>query len=492
MNIVSEGRPTYVESSLALMHDSGARKTYTTPLNSIRRKLNEQISHVVAAIVFLSPFFYGSNRPFFWLLWSTVSGVLGIWLFAQMARTDEPLRISFKRTLPVFIPFMILSLYMMLQIIPIGAIVPAFLSTNGSSPVYSKTLSLTPQDTVLALIRWLTYGLLFFFTLQFCSNASRARRFLGVVFWAIVLHAAIGLALRYQFGDTIFGIEKLYHKGSTTGGFVNRNSFATFLSFGAVLGLVQLLAQWLDNSVVARRSHFDRIFNGDGFLAIFTGWAIIIVTLVSTNSRMGVFAGCCGMFVVVILTLCKKPIKNSAPGLVLAILAVPTVLGIAVILYGQTFLERMDKLDTADDITVRFELYRQTGAMIKNRYLLGYGGQSYEYAFPLFHDASFYVHLLWDKAHSTYLTLWTEYGIIFGSMPIVATAVVFGAILRSFWNARTIEPMTLAGIGVIVVAGLHSLVDFSLEIEAVTFAFTVIIAAGYSRALDARLSRQTQ
>jgi hypothetical protein len=487
VTIVSKGQPAYVETSgQPLMHNAKTSRRSNTPLNSVRRRLNDQVSHVVVAIVVLSPFFYGSNRPFFWLLWSVLTGVVGIWLFVQMGRTEETFRISFKRMLPVLIPFVTLALYMVVQIIPFGTIVPAFMPSNGSSAIYSTTLSLTPQDTLLALIRWLTYGLLFFFTLQFCSNASRARRFLNVVFWAIVFHAVVGLALRYQFGDTIFGIEKLYHKGSTTGGFVNRNSFATFLSFGAVLGLVAMLAQWMDDSAVARRTLFDRIFNRDGFLPVITGWGVIVVTLISTNSRMGVFAGCCGMLVVVILTLCKMPLKDRASGLRFAIIILPAVLGIGVVLYGQSFLERIGQLDTTDDIGIRFELYRQTFTMIKNRYLLGYGGQSYEYAFPLFHDMSFAVHLLWDKAHSTYLTLWAEYGVIFGSMPLVLIAVVFIGTFRAFWTGRMSDPRMLAGLGAITVAGIHSLVDFSLEIEAVTFAFTVIIAASYSRALDAR------
>lgn len=474
--------------STPITRETISKRPVNTSLNSTRRKLNDKVSRVVAMVIFLSPFFYGSNRPFFWLIWSLVMGVSGVWWFTQMGKAEETMRVAISRILPVSIPFIALSFYMVVQIIPLGTIAPEFSSTASvSTLVISKTLSLTPQDTLLALIRWLTYGLMFFFTLQFCSNAARARRFLELVFWAIAFHAIVGLALRYQFGDTIFGIEKLYHKGSATGGFVNRNSFATFLSFGAVLGLVHILTRWSnDEQNTRRQSKFDSIFSASGLLPLVTGWIIIVITLISTNSRMGVIAGSCGMIAVVVLALCRLPMKNRASGFRFAIVALPVVIGLSVILYGQAFLERIGQLDTTDDIGTRMGLYWQTLDMIKHRYLLGYGGQSYEFAFPLFHDPSFAVHLVWDKAHSTYLTLWAEYGVVFGSLPIILICFILFDMMKSFWQSRTADPLILAGIGAIIVGGLHSLVDFSLEIEAVTFAFTVIVAASYSRALDAR------
>jgi O-antigen ligase len=84
---------------------------------------------------------------------------------------------------------------------------------------------------------------------------------------------------------------------------------------------------------------------------------------------------------------------------------------------------------------------------------------------------------VWNNSHSTYLALWFELGLVAGSIPLVIIALLG---LRAVRAARdpSSTATSSAAIGTIVVFALHSLLDFSAEIEANAFLFTVILALG--------------
>jgi hypothetical protein len=488
MNLVSNisktnfGTPTSSRNGVTL-ETKGRAAAY----GPVRARLNDRLLWLVSFMVFAAPFFYGSNRPILWVLWAMFTSVAGLWWFSSMALSDARPRINLRKTKWILASFLILAIYMMVQILPLGFLVPAFHSiADPQTPILSNTLSLTPDDTALALMRWLSYGLVFYFVMQICGNPSRTQRLTRSLFWIIVIHAALGIVFLYQLGDTTLGIEKLTYKGSATAGFVNRNSYATFLAFGSILGIIIILqtSAGSANSPERGKSFFEVYFDRTGILPVALGWLVIMLALVATNSRMGVFAACCGMFFVLGIAIIKMPAKTQIRSIWLALTIIPLAIGVGVMLYGKTFLERVGRLETSDDLDVRLTLYRQTLQMIESRSVLGYGGQSFEFAFPLFHDPSFAPDFLWDKAHSTYLALWAEYGVIFGSLPILIVVYIFFGMLLSFFRRERPDYATLAGLGAIIIAAIHSLVDFSLEIQAVNFAFVAIIAAGYARTLE--------
>ena len=164
----------------------------------------------------------------------------------------------------------------------------------------------------------------------------------------------------------------------------------------------------------------------------------------------------------------------------LSLFGLAVALGLLV--YGQGLLERLGSVENAADI--RMELYGQVIQMIASRPYLGYGGGAFELAYPLFHTPPVSPDLVWDRAHNTYLTLWAELGLIAGSIPILLLLLAGWRIaiglrqVRSDWTAK------VAALGVLTAGALHSLVDFSLEIEAVTFAFVAIVATAWARQVE--------
>jgi len=83
---------------------------------------------------------------------------------------------------------------------------------------------------------------------------------------------------------------------------------------------------------------------------------------------------------------------------------------------------------------------------------------------------------VWDKAHSSYLELWAETGIVAGSLPMLA---ILGALLMAIANLiRSAGRLDInaAAVGAVAAVAVHSLVDFSLEVQAVAYIFVAILA----------------
>jgi O-antigen ligase len=134
---------------------------------------------------------------------------------------------------------------------------------------------------------------------------------------------------------------------------------------------------------------------------------------------------------------------------------------------------------------VRGALYTQVLEMIAARPWLGYGAGAFEVAYPLFHQLPVSADFVWDKAHSTYLGLWSELGLIAGSIPLIVFAMIAWLALRLSLKRRADWAAPAVALGVIVAGGVHSLVDFSLEIEANMFLLLALLAIGIARPEEA-------
>ncbi len=451
--------------------------TQSVRFHSARNRFNSQVMWVVLLILALAPFAFGSTKPSFWALWSTILATSGAYYFARLALADATLRVPAHAFYSVCVLYVVLGLYMIVQIVPFGSLVPDFpMATQGAIDLTIGTISLTPDDTIMALMRWFSYGVLFLLVLQFSANQQRAQFFLKLLYWSVVLHAIIALLFLLQFGDTILGIPKWKYFGDALGGFINRNSFATFLALGSVVGI---------NLLIAGTGFVNRSRNGKpaGRMArdtvmIAIGLLVLLVTLIATNSRMGVTAALCGVLFSLGLAFFKRVEGDNRSRLLPLVALLLVAVAFSVLAYGGTFMERLGRTGDAE---IRQQLYAQVIEMIGQRPLTGYGGDSFEYVFPLFHRPPVSVDLVWSKTHSTYLALWSDYGLIFGTMPMLLVATVFFRLLAAHRRSTLQEPLLRCGIGAIVVGAVHSLVDFSLEIEAVTLVFVSILAVACAR-----------
>lgn len=430
---------------------------------------NDLVGWSLTAVVAASPIPFASNRPFFWGLWAAVVGAIGLWYSLRVASGSVQLRISFRALGPVCILFTVVALFMVAQLLPIGRLVPIGFQNQFGDLVEGRTLSIAPGDTAMALLRWLTYGCVFFLMSQVGLREQRTRGLLLAFVGLVTAEALYALAALTQLGDTILFFEKTDYRGFATGTFVNRNSLATHLGLGIVTATALLVRD--DSASGGIRGPANRPFV---LLGLFT----MVVALIATQSRMGLIAVLAGAGVT--LFLCRS---RATGGWKIAGVLAGVVIALG--LYGAGVGERFLGAERAAGI--RIELYRQVAAMIWERPLLGYGAGSFGQAFPLFHEPALRVDLLWDYSHSTYLALWSGLGVIVGTIPLLIVAFVCYRIFRSNSagrKARSAE--SAAALGATIAVGLHSTVDFSLEMPAVALLYTALLALGAASAFNLR------
>lgn len=449
-----------------------------------RSRLNTIAMWVLFVLLLLLPLFLGGNRPIAWALGSTILCMVGTCYFLSLLVGDEAPRIGFSEIgLPALLVAVFMG-YIVVQVLPIAELLPQSMSALPAGLPPSASISISAGDTLLALPRWIDIALVAYLSIQIAANSFRAQRFLALLFAVAVVHAVYGLLLLFQFGDTILFTEKWAYQGFATGGFVNRNSFATMLALGACIGAVRIADAFQNRPHTGGRG-FWLLDLREGPLLTMIGLAIIVIALVATGSRMGVTAGVVGMLVALILYAAKRPApaERSRRRLLPFVAGTVVMIGLAY-LYGLPLMDRFTTVDRASE--VRLQLYEQILGMIADRPLTGFGGGTFEFAYPLYHQSPVNLDLVWDRAHSSYLALWTEYGVVFGSLPILVIGLMLGTLAIGYFRSRKPDVFLIAATAGTIAVAVHALVDFSLEMHALTLFYTALVAGGVGKVLSVR------
>jgi O-antigen ligase len=155
------------------------------------------------------------------------------------------------------------------------------------------------------------------------------------------------------------------------------------------------------------------------------------------------------------------------------------------ITFGDAFVGKMAEVGLAD--STRIGVYLITLRSILDQPLLGYGYGTFADIFPMFRERSVDVQGVWQQAHNTYLEVFQGLGLLFGFM-LVASVVLL--VLKCCKGAIVRQQITVPAIaaGVAFLVGVHAMVDFSLQMQAVALTFMAILGAGVAQSESSQLA----
>jgi O-antigen ligase len=105
----------------------------------------------------------------------------------------------------------------------------------------------------------------------------------------------------------------------------------------------------------------------------------------------------------------------------------------------------------------------------------------------MFRDQSISVEGVWEQAHNTYLEVFQGLGLVFGSMLVACVALLVLKCVNGAINRQdSMTPRVAASVAILV--GVQALVDFSLQIQAVTLTFMALLGAGVAQSESSRLA----
>ena len=437
--------------------------------------LNKLLFLVLMLLVVLSPLPLGSNREWSWSLCALIAGLLVLaWALANSGR-----KAPVYGRIPAWIPvlFLLACAWVVVQTVsgtPLSWHHPMWALTGETLDLeLPGRVTLSAEDSWVALMRLLSYALVFFLAFQFGRDRGCAQRVFGWLTLAGLAYAVFGLAI-YWSGynpDWLFGNRTLQHNVHST--FINRNHFATWQ------GLTMLCAMaWYHHRMAKRvvkpyALPQDREARAEEF--ILRAWKpllvllLMVTALVLTHSRGGFVASLAGTLVLFVL-LDRRVASKSTRMRVTAIAAL-AVAGLAFFLTSEALLDRINQTDLTTE--ERMAVYSNVDRAIGDNPFLGFGYGTFADSFRLYDPLESGVH--YDRAHNT----WLENAFELGVPAALALYLALGGLAWfCFRGVRErhrdwVYPATGAAASVLV--GVHAIVDFSLQLPAVAILYACIM-----------------
>lgn len=444
---------------------------------------------LLLALALWAPLPFGSARP--WAAGLLAVGIGGLILtlgIADARRGGEPaapLRL-------LRLPGALFALAIGWAIIQSLAIVPA----SWQHPLWPEAARLLPGQKVagsigidragslVAILHLLTYAGMFWLSFRLCRQPELTRRLVAGIAAIGALYAGWGLIVYGAGNRSVLWFDKWAYSGDLTSTFVNRNSFATFVG----LALVTLMALLIDTILKRLDLRQDRrmILRSLGeLLAGRAAWlvgslAIVATALLLTHSRGGTAATGIGIVALLAIAFLAPSLRGPwrfSFGVLLAAGGLA-----AILLSGAGTADRL--AETNWNLEGRHEIYDLTLEAIGNTPILGTGLGTFRWIFMTYRPED--IPNTVELAHDEYLENMLELGIpaalaLFGSVLLLAVRCARGAFLR-----RRDAILPCLGFAASALVGVHSLVDFSLHIPAVTMAYLLILGAAVAQSTPTR------
>jgi O-antigen ligase len=352
------------------------------------------------------------------------------------------------------------------------------------------SISVNRELTGLALLRLVTAASVFWLAMQLCRDATRAHYLLNSIAVMSCAYAAYGLLTFALMPGRVLWFDRPFERtGFITSTFINPNSFATYAGIGLIVicGLIIRLYRnefrAVGGSIRFRIANFIEVTGGKGAI-LFGATFLIVVALLLSQSRGGVLSAGLGLCVFAALTFRTGKHRFAEQRAAIIILGA-LLLGVAFLAFGDLLVGRITQQGFQD--SGRPAVYTIMIRSILDAPLIGYGYGTFRDIFPMFRDQSVGTFGKWDMAHNTYLEVLQGLGLLFGSL-LVASIVLFAS--RCVKGAMTRQenemiPCVAAAVAVLVAA--NSLVDFSLQIQAVGLTFMALLGAGVAQSKSSRL-----
>lgn len=448
------------------------------------------------AIVALAPLPLASNRPLpSAILCAAVSLLLIVWgtgiAFGWTRQTVSAAKLKW-----VILLYGTTCLWIFVQtltIVPAGWQHPIWSDSAGVLGVSMRgAISVAPSETMIGLLRLLAYAGIFWLSVQLCRQERRANRAVCLVTMIGATYCAYGLVIYALGNDWILIYRKWAYPESLTGTFVNRNSFATFVGLCLVVAVAYLID--ISRNILSRKIPVRQKIVELGEKLIGNAWLstfpvlLMAVVLLLTQSRGGILSSAIAVLLLLVIVFFR--LRLTFRQMALVAVGVSLLATLVFLTSGKMVVDRLGagEVGSANSRTALYEIV--IGA-IEDSPWIGTGFSTFADIFPWFRDLSFGNASNWKQAHNTYLENAFEIG-------IPATVALNLAILLLAWQCllgmrkrRQSHIIPAIGVAATILVGLHSLVDFSLQMPAVSALYAFILGLGVSQSWSSQESGST-
>src|ERR1700722_11748012 len=316
------------------------------------------------------------------------------------------------------------------------------------------------------------------------ADRGRARQLLKVIGWSGAAYAIYGILSHLIDPTHILWREKEAYSPHVPGPFINHNTAAAYFGSCAVVWSLLLWErvrlemprgplQW--RAIPARLSSRTPTRIVVAFAMLF----LCLAAMFMTGSRGAVVISLFALIVAFIAFFRRDLPQRS--GLVTALAGGGAAALILLQLMGAGINARFDVQGAADE--GRLETYKSTLRMIADHPWFGTGQGTFAYAFPAYRSPNVSMWGVWDIAHNTLLEIASDMGVPIAALVTFSWMVVFAVLIRGALIRRRDLVIPVAALSVAILAVLHSLIDFTLQIPGYAIVAMALIGAGLAQSL---------
>ena len=441
--------------------------------NSTRPAPNRGLFALYLALLVWAPIPLGSNRPWAWAILELWVFALAIWWLLDFARGKASLGPTLKAAWPALLCAALWLGYVWLQLLPLPIELLQLLSPETArayaalptSPPAAAPLTLDQYGTLSGALKSAAYVAFFALTLALLDRRGR------------ISTAAVTLVIS-GFAQAMYaGLDSLAQPGvSAHGSFANRDHLAGYLVMCLSVGLGLLIAN-LTGEVAQSWKQFLRnivawILSPRMLLRLML--VVMVIALVLTHSRMGNTS----FFVSLLITgtigllLAKRATRSMV--VLIASLIIIDIFIVGAYFGVQRVLDRISetRLETED----RPQIAADTLQMWKDYPVFGTGLGSYHIVFPRYSQQD--LGALYTHTHNDYLEFGSETGLVGISLLglLVLTSLLTALRAQVARHDRLMRGISFGAIMSIIALGMHSSVDFNLQIPANAMTFMLVLA----------------
>ena len=276
-------------------------------------------------------------------------------------------------------------------------------------------------------------------------------------------YALLGFAIGISNPGYVLFEKKIAYQSDFTGPFVNRNTAASYFGICLLAAIMLAFRAWRDNwprGYLPRRERF--LFLIGSFSSTSSFWVIaaatLLVAVLLTGSRAGAFLSI--VFALVLFGLLVRKLGELRQSIVVGSMVV--MLTLIVLMFGSgNVLTRMTEGFGENG---RYAAWASSWQIVRDFPFLGTGLGTFMTSFPAYRDDGRGIMNIWERAHNTPL----EFAAELGAPAALIICMIWFAATALFWHRYCEERASYAlpalALMVMLLTGIHSLVDFPLQI----------------------------
>ncbi|MFW5443116.1 MAG: O-antigen ligase family protein [Methylococcaceae bacterium] len=345
-------------------------------------------------------------------------------------------------------------------------------------------ISLAPDQTITALMRLISYGLVFLLAMYYCQKPDNAKKLFNYLAYAGFAYASYGLIVYFGDYQTILWFDKWAYNFDVTSTIVNRNSYATYAGLTLLCLIPNILRQFKNSSGYGLTSNYGKQLFIEAIVtrAWFPMLMFICIgtALFLSHSRGGFLSVTLAFIVLFVVLGISKKLKSQMLNYASITLV---IIGLGLFsVSGDKVMDRMDQISVVK--AERPKVYAATLTGIADNPILGYGYGTYHNSFRLYRTKE--IRMVFDKAHNTYLENIFELGIPAASALFLSIILIAFKCLTGIWSRQRNWIYPAIGFSSSVLVAAHSIVDFSLQIPAVAITYAAMLGAGFSQSFGSK------